>query len=178
MIKLDDIDFRMLEILQTDGRIPVLDLADRVGLSPTPCSRRLRRLEREGIIANYYAAVNPKAVGLDVMAFVSVRVRHSAERAAEFSAAIQKMLNVRGCYRLTGHYDYLLRVHAANMQSFSKWLQDRLHAMPCVLHSHTSIIMESIKDDPVLPLADLSAISRPGLTPSRLVPRGKNANWP
>ena len=106
-MKLDEIDFRMLEILQTDGRIPVLELADKVGLSPTPCSRRLRRLETEGIIANYYAALDPRAIGLDVTAFVSVRVRHSPELAAKFTAAIQKMPRFRGCYRLTGSYDYL-----------------------------------------------------------------------
>jgi Lrp/AsnC family transcriptional regulator, leucine-responsive regulatory protein len=162
MMKLDEIDFRMLEILQTEGRIPVLELADRVGLSPTPCSRRLRRLESEGIIAKYYAAVDPKAVGLDVMAFVSVRIRHSAERAAQFTAAIQKMPDVRGCYRLTGNYDYLLRVHTIDMQSFSRWLQDRLHVIPSVLHTHTSIIMESIKDDPVFPLASFATFPAGG----------------
>lgn len=91
MNKLDEIDYRMLEVLQTDGRIHVLELADRVGLSPTPCSRRLRRLESEGIIAKYYAAVNPKTIGLDVMAFVSVRVRHSAAWAAQFATAIHQM---------------------------------------------------------------------------------------
>jgi Lrp/AsnC family leucine-responsive transcriptional regulator len=157
MMKLDEIDFRMLEILQADGRIPVLELADRVGLSPTPCSRRL---ESEGVIGKYHAAVNLKAIGVDVMAFVSVRIRHSAERTAQFSAAIRKMSNVLGCYRLTGNYDLLLRVHASDMQSFSRWLQNRLHSVPSVLHTHTSILMESIKDDPVFSMASLQAEER------------------
>jgi Lrp/AsnC family leucine-responsive transcriptional regulator len=159
-MKLDEIDFRMLEILQTDARIPVLELADKVGLSPTPCSRRLRRLETEGIIANYYAALDPRAIGLDVTAFISVRVRHSPELAAKFTAAIQKMPNIRGCYRLTGSYDYLLRIHATDMNSLSRWLQDRLHTIPSVLHTHTSIVMESIKDEPVFPLKALAELER------------------
>ena len=156
-MKMDEIDFRMLEILQMDARIPVLDLADRVGLSPTPCARRLRRLESEGIITNYCATLNPKAIGLDVTAFVSVRVRHSPEMAAKFTAAIRKMSTIRSCYRLTGSYDYLLRVQASDMNSLSHWLQDKLHTIPSVLHTYTSIVMESIKDEPVFPLAALAA---------------------
>jgi Lrp/AsnC family leucine-responsive transcriptional regulator len=157
MTKLDEIDFRMLEILQTDARIPVLELADRVGLSPTPCSRRLRRLESEGIITKYYAAVNPQAVGLGITAFVSVRIRHSPECAAEFAAAVRRMQNICGCYILTGNYDYLLRVHASDMNCLSHWLQNRLQVIPSVLHTHTSILLESIKDDPIFPLAALAS---------------------
>lgn len=156
MVKLDDIDLRILEVLQDNARIPIQELAERVCLSPTPCSRRLRRLEVEGIIKKYIAVLDPKVMGLDITALLSVRVRHSPELAAKFRAAILQLPNVRGCYSCTGSSDYLLWVDAKDMQALSRWILDYVHSIPSVLHTHTSIVLESIKDEPSILLRDLS----------------------
>ncbi|MGO9649577.1 MAG: Lrp/AsnC family transcriptional regulator [Terriglobales bacterium] len=161
-MKLDEIDLRILQALQNNARIPVLDLAEHVGLSATPCSRRLRRLEDEGIIKKYVAVLNPKAMSLDVTAFLSVRVRHSPELAAKFRAAILQLPNIRGCYSVTGSYDYLLLVNAKDMQALSQWILEKVHSIPSVLHTHTSIVLESIKDEPSFLLRDLSALKGHG----------------
>ena len=137
----------MLAVLQNNARIPVLELAARVGLSPTPCSRRLRRLEDEGVIEKYITVVNPKVLGFDVTAFVGVRVRHSPKLAAKFRAGISKLPGLRACYAVTGNFDYLLWVQAKDMASLSRWVLDYLHSVPSVLHTNTTLVLESIKTD-------------------------------
>jgi Lrp/AsnC family leucine-responsive transcriptional regulator len=147
VLKLDEIDFRMLEVLQKNARISVLMLAERVNLSPTPCARRLRRLEEEGVIEKYTAVVNPKFLGFDVTAFVGVRVRHSPKWAAKLAAAMSQLPNLRGCYTVTGSYDFLLCVNLKDMASLTRWIHHDLYSIPQVLHSYTSIVLESIKAD-------------------------------
>jgi Lrp/AsnC family transcriptional regulator, leucine-responsive regulatory protein len=155
LVKLDEIDLRILQVLQANARIPILDLAERAGLSRTPCSRRLRRLEEEAIIKKYIAVLNPKFMNLEATAFVGVRTRHSPKLAAKFRAAILQLPNVRGCYAVTGGYDYLLSANAKDMQSLWRWVMEDLHHIPSVLHTHTSIVMESVKDEPSFFLRDL-----------------------
>jgi Lrp/AsnC family leucine-responsive transcriptional regulator len=152
--KLDEIDVRMLKVLQTNSRIPVLELAEHAGLSATPCSRRLRRLEEEGIIQRYCAEIDPAVLGLELTAFVNIQVQHSAELAAEFRDAIMKLTNVRGCYLTAGDYDYLLWVRAKDMASLSTWITERLHSIPSVRHTYTIIVLETVKDDPISPVGD------------------------
>jgi Lrp/AsnC family leucine-responsive transcriptional regulator len=146
-VKLDETDLRMLDILQNNARIPVSKLAEHVNLSPTPCSRRLRRLEDEGAIEKYITVINPKVLGFDVTALVGIRVRHSPTLAAKFRAAILKLPNLRGCYVVTGNYDYLLWVRSKDIASLSRWIQDNLHIIPSVIHTNTTIVLESIKTD-------------------------------
>ncbi len=155
---MDEIDLRILQTLQDNARIPILDMAERVGLSPTPCSRRLRRLEDEAIIKKYVAVLNPKFMDLDITAFVSVRAKHVPEMLAKFKTAMLQMANVRGCYAVTGDYDYLLWANAKDMQSLSRWVLEEVHRIPSVLHTHTSIVLESIKDDPSFLLRSLSVL--------------------
>ena len=155
---MDEIDLRILQALQDNARIPILELAERVGLSPTPCSRRLRRLEDEAIIKKYVAVLNPKFMNLELSAFLSIRAKHAPEMIAKFKAAILQMPNVRGCYAVTGDYDYLLWANAKDMQSLSRWVLEEVHRIPSVLHTHTSIVLESIKDEPSFLLRDLSAL--------------------
>jgi Lrp/AsnC family leucine-responsive transcriptional regulator len=147
MMKLDEIDLRMLEILRNNARISVLNLADRVSLSPTPCSRRLKRLEDEGVIEKYTALINPAALGFDVTAFIGVRVRHSPKWGAKLKAAMQQLPNIRGCYTVTGNYDFLLCVNVKDMASLTQWVHDKLYSIPQVLHSYTTIVLETIKPD-------------------------------
>jgi Lrp/AsnC family leucine-responsive transcriptional regulator len=156
--RLDEIDLHMLQILQSNARIPIQDLANHVGLSPTPCSRRLRRLEDKAIIKKYVAILNPKIFDLDLTAFVSVRVQHSPGMAVEFRAAVPKMPNVRGCYAVSGDYDYLLRANAKDMKSFSRWVVDDLDSNPPVVDTYTRFVVDSIKDEPFCLLRDLTAV--------------------
>lgn len=97
-------------------------------------------------------------MGLDTTALLSVRVRHSPELAVKLRAAILQLPNIRGCYSVTGSSDYLLWANAKDMQSLSRWILDDVHSIPSVLHTHTSIILESIKDEPSILLRDLAAL--------------------
>jgi Lrp/AsnC family leucine-responsive transcriptional regulator len=157
-VKLDEIDLRILYVLQDNARVPILELSERVGLSPTPCSRRLRRLE-EGIIKKYIAVLEPEVTGLGIRAFVNVRVRHSQELRDEFNATIMQLPNIRQCYAVTGGSDYVLSVNARDMRDFSRWVLQDLHSVPSVLYTHTSIVLESIKDEPYILLRDFSALA-------------------
>src|SRR5262249_22099682 len=107
----DQIDLRILEVLQRDGRISNADLADKVGLSCSPCVRRMRALEEQGVISGYRADLDPVQLGLTILAFVEVRIsRHGAGTAAIFREAMMKERMVVGCYMVTGGYDFLLKV--------------------------------------------------------------------
>ncbi|HXM59436.1 MAG TPA: Lrp/AsnC family transcriptional regulator [Terriglobales bacterium] len=152
--KLDEIDVRILKALQTNSRIPVLELAKRAGLSPTACSRRLSRLEKDGIIQRYCAEISPKVLGLEVTAFVNIRVQQSMQSAAVFRNAIMKLPNVRGCYLTAGHHDYIVWVRAKDMASLSKWVTDSLHSIASVRHTFTTVVLETIKDNPIPPVGD------------------------
>jgi Lrp/AsnC family leucine-responsive transcriptional regulator len=157
-VKSDEIDLRMLQVLQDNARVPVLDLAERVGLSSTSCTRRLQRLQDEAIIKQYVAVLNPKILNSDVGAFLSLPVRHTPEIAAKFRAAIRRMPNVWGCWAVSGEYDYLLWANAKDLPSLSRWVIDDLHNIPSVRHTYTTIIMESIKDEPSFFSPDLTAL--------------------
>src|SRR5580704_13303667 len=110
---MDDMDRRILAVLQDDGRISLADLATRVGLSPSPCLRRIRRLERSGIIARYVAVLDQSKVGLPVSVFVSIKLESQRVEALDrFKKAIAKWPEVLECYLMTGPRDYLLRIVA------------------------------------------------------------------
>ena len=111
MIELDDIDKRIVATLQADGRLPIVDLADKVGLSPTPCQRRVKRLEEEGVIGRYAALVAPPSVGLTLQALVQVTLDDHSEKTVEaFESAIRARPEVVACYAVTGDMDVLLHV--------------------------------------------------------------------
>src|SRR5713226_3917894 len=127
MLNLDEIDVRILEILQKEGRISTLQLSDRVGLSATPCTRRVKRLEKDGVIERYVALVNPKYVGRNFSAFVNVRLRNSTRQSNEtFEKAIRNMPEVVACYSVTGKFDYLLHVRVADVTMFRDFVLERL----------------------------------------------------
>ena len=124
---LDRTDLRMLEVLQSDGRITNADLAEKVNLSASACLRRLQRLEQTGVITGYAAQVDPRAVGLGLQAFVRVQLeRHDAESIAHFVRRIEESKEVVACHALTGDMDYLLHVVVEDLDHFSRFLLDRL----------------------------------------------------
>ena len=148
MIDLDDIDKRIVAVLQGEGRLPMVDLADRVGLSATPCQRRVKRLEEEGVIERYAALVPPPAVGLALQALVQVTLDdHSEKTVAAFESAIRARSEVVACYAVTGDMDFLLHVLAPDLASFSEFAMKALLRMPGVRGTRSSFIMQAVKSD-------------------------------
>ena len=148
MIELDDIDRRILKALQGEGRLPMVDLAERVGLSPTPCQRRVKRLEQEGVIDRYAALVSPPALGLALQAMVQVTLEDHSEKTVDaFEAAIRARSEVVACYAMTGDMDFLLHVLAPDLASFSDFAMKALLRMPGVRGTRSSFIMQAVKSD-------------------------------
>jgi len=128
---IDRIDRRILEILLSDGRIPIVDLAERVGLSPTPCRKRIANLERAGVIARYGAVIDTVKAGYPITAFVSVELeRQDAEGLAMFEAQVIAFEEVVQGFLMTGNQDFLLRVVVEDLQAFERFLQDKLTRIP------------------------------------------------
>jgi Lrp/AsnC family leucine-responsive transcriptional regulator len=148
MDKLDDIDRRIISALQSEGRLPIVDLADRVGLSPTPCQRRVKRLEEEGVIARYAALVPPQAMGLGLQALVQITLDDHSEATVEaFEAAIRARPEVVACYAVTGDMDFLVHVLAPDLEGFSNFAMKALLRMPGVKGTRSSFIMQAVKSD-------------------------------
>ncbi|MBU8874382.1 Lrp/AsnC family transcriptional regulator [Reyranella sp. MMS21-HV4-11] len=148
MIELGDIDRRILGALQAEGRLAMVDLAERVGLSPTPCQRRVKRLEEEGVIDRYAALVQPPALGLALQAMVQVTLDDHSEKTVEaFEAAIRARPEVVACYAMTGDMDFLLHVLAADLAQFSEFAMKALLRMPGVRGTRSSFIMQAVKSD-------------------------------
>ena len=148
MIELDAIDRRIVAALQAEGRLPIVDLADRVGLSATPCQRRVRRLEEAGVIARYAALVPPAALGLGLQALVQVTLDdHSEAVVAAFEAEIRARPEVVACYAVTGDMDFLLHIQAPDLAAFSDFAMKALLRMPGVRGTRSSFIMQAVKSD-------------------------------
>jgi Lrp/AsnC family leucine-responsive transcriptional regulator len=148
MIALDDIDKRIVDALQADGRLPMVELAERVGLSPTPCQRRVKRLEEEGVINRYAALVSPLSIGLSLQALVQVTLDDHSEKTVEaFEAAIRARPEVVACYAVTGDMDFLLHVLTPDLASFSEFAMKALLRMPGVRGTQSSFIMQAVKSD-------------------------------
>jgi len=146
-MKLDATDLKILNLLQEDGRISNLDLAEKVFLSPSSCLRRVRTLEENGMISRYSAVLNATALGLEVDAFVQVTMRRDVEQWHEnFTAALQSWPEVVGSYIITGDANYLLRVRARNLKHFSAFVLDRLYKTAGVLDIRSNIVLQTLKD--------------------------------
>jgi Lrp/AsnC family leucine-responsive transcriptional regulator len=148
MTELDDLDKRIVAALQADGRLAMVDLADKVGLSATPCQRRVKRLEEDGVIVRYAALVSPQALGLALQALVQVTLDDHSEKTVEaFEAAIRNRTEVVACYAMTGDMDFLLHVLTPDLASFSEFAMKALLRMPGVHGTRSSFIMQAVKSD-------------------------------
>jgi len=144
---LDRIDRNILRLLQADGRMSVTELADRVGLSVTPCSERVKRLERDGLILGYHARLNPQALGQNLLVFVELKL--SAKSGAifdEFRREVLKLPNVLECHLVSGEFDYLIKARIPEMSAYRKLLGDMLLALPGARESRSYMVMEEIKE--------------------------------
>lgn len=149
---LDVFDLRLLTALQREGRAPNAALAETVGLSASQVSRRLARLESEGVIATYAALLQPDAVGLSVLAFSSVSLERQAEAMDGFEAAVLRFPEILECYSVTGEQDFVLRIVAKDLKAFADFLSDRLLRVPGVRSVRSSIVLHTIKQTTALPL--------------------------
>lgn len=155
---LDGTDLKILACLQEDARIPNLVLAEKVALSPSPCSRRVRMLEAEGVIRKYVTLVDPTAVDMPVSVFVSVTLDRQIEsRLDEFEAAVVTRPEVMECYLMTGEYDYLLRVVVPDLASYERFLKDHLTRIPCIANIKSSFALKQVQYRTALPLTHLEA---------------------
>lgn len=161
-IEIDAIDRRILAILQENGRLSNQEIAERINLSPSPCLRRIRRLEESGVIRGYVALLDAQKLGLDLLAYVNVRLekrsdpalspRGGATHADLFRAAVQTWPEVVACHAMTGDMDYLLRVQVEDMAHFSRFVQEQLLHHPSVIDVKTSFSLEKFKETTALPI--------------------------
>ncbi|MGB1560378.1 MAG: Lrp/AsnC family transcriptional regulator [Sinimarinibacterium flocculans] len=151
--QLDRIDRHILGELQRDGRLPIVDLATRVSLSPTACQRRVRKLEESGIISRYAAVLSAAALGRRVEAFVRVSIeRQSRDVTLAFEDAIRARPEVRACYVMTGDLDFLLHVQVADLETFAEFSMKVLIGLPGVKDVRSSLVLDAIKRDEGLAL--------------------------
>ncbi|HEY8369308.1 MAG TPA: Lrp/AsnC family transcriptional regulator [Thermodesulfobacteriota bacterium] len=150
---LDEIDRRILALLQEEARMPNVELASRVGLSPSPCLRRVRELERTGVIRRYVTLLDPAAVGLPISVFVAVTLEKQIEPELErFEAAVRKRPEIMECYLMTGEYDYLLRVVVKDLVAYERFLMDSLTRIKGVASIKSSFALKQVQYRTALPL--------------------------
>lgn len=154
MEKLDRYDRIILTTLQENGRASNVELSDKASLSPPQCYRRVRRLENDGIVRGYMAQVDPSAIGLGVVAFVSLNLdREQFKQVRTMEKAIRQFPEILECYTISGDFDYLLKVVATDLKSLSSFLTDRLMQVPGVSGVRSMVCLEEIKPPSPLPLA-------------------------
>ena len=144
---LDGIDKNILRCLQQDGRLSQLELADAVGLSPTPCARRLKKLEADGHIRGYTALINEEKLGFGFSIFVSVRLdKQIDDRLVTFEEAVARYQEVVDCWLMTGGFDYLLRIAVADLHEFERFLTRKLTKIEGVASIESSIPLRRVKE--------------------------------
>lgn len=155
-MRFDDIDIRILGLLQENGRMTNVELAERVGLTAPPCLRRVRALEQEGAIRGYHAALDPEALGYGLIVFAMVSLRSQAESDLRaFEQLIADIPEVRECHMLNGEIDFILKIVAADLQSFQRILTTKLTTAPNVESVKTSLTIRTSKSVPGVPVPEL-----------------------
>lgn len=155
--KFDRHDRLILAALQQDGSLSNLELADRVGLSPSPCSRRVQKLEESGVIRGRAALLDSKALGLGLTVLIQISMdRHTPERFENFEATVRGFAEVQQCYLITGQSaDYLLKVVVPDMDAYQAFLLDKITRIEGVSGVHSSFVMRKVVDTTALPLSYL-----------------------
>lgn len=156
-MQLDRFDARILAELQRNGRLPVVELAETIGLSPTPCARRIKALEERGIIEGYAAILNPARTGLAVQAMVHVKLtEHTDETVARFEREIDLLDEVTNCFAMTGAYDFILQVFGKDLESLSSVILKKLLRIPHVRDVQSSVVLATVKRSTRVPLNHLA----------------------
>ncbi len=153
--ELDRTDRKLLRILQAEGRIPITELAERIGLSTTPCGERVRRLERDGVITGYHARLDAAALGHSLLVFVEISLtQKSGLIFDQFRREVLRLPYVLECHLVSGDFDYLIKARIPEMGAYRKLLGDMLLALPAARESRSYIVMEEIKETLELQIPD------------------------
>ncbi|WP_394132708.1 leucine-responsive transcriptional regulator Lrp [Shewanella maritima] len=156
---LDRIDRNILNELQLDGRISNVELSKRVGLSPTPCLERVKRLEKQGFINGYTALVNPHFLGASLLVFVEITLnRDTPDIFDRFNTAVQALDDIQECHLVSGDFDYLLKTRVSDMSAYRRLLGETLLKLPSVSDTRTYVVMEEVKQTNKVALHNLSDI--------------------
>lgn len=152
-LPMEPADTRILAALQEDGRLTNQDLADRVGLSTSPCWRRVRRLEEDGIIQGYRADLDRRQLGLGVLAFIRVKIdSHSEAEAEAFSDEVMQLREVVACYSIAGDADFLLQVVARDLDAYAQFAMTTVRRLPRIKEMQTTFVLKEIKPFRSLPV--------------------------
>jgi len=153
--ELDKIDRKILSVLQQDARISITDLAEQVSLSVTPCSERIKRMEKERVILGYHARLDPHALELSLLVFVEIKLSAKSGVIFEkFKQGIIKLPNVLECHLVSGDFDYLIKARIPKMADYRKLLGDILLTLPGAQESRSYIVMEEVKETMFLPMTE------------------------
>ena len=145
MTTLDNFDHRILELLQSDGRMTITDLSDQIGLSKTPCLKRVQKLETAGYIKGYQAIINHDLIDNNHIAFVQIKLNDTKTMALNaFNKAIKEVPEIEQCHMIASNFDYLLKVRTENMESYRQVLGEKISALPHVQNSSTFVVMEEV----------------------------------
>jgi Lrp/AsnC family leucine-responsive transcriptional regulator len=154
--RFDAIDRRILEELQRAGRMTNLELAEKVGISPTPCLRRVRLLESDRVIKGYVAQLDRERVGLGLTVFIAVRLTsHSDSTTKAFRRSVSGMAEVTACYVTSGEHDFLLHVVVPDLAAYRRFVLDSLIKLPDVRDINSSFVIDTVKEDAPIPLNHL-----------------------
>src|SRR5690606_37465511 len=149
---LDRVDRHILDLLQHDGRMSMTELADRFGLTVTPCIERVRRLERDRVITGYHARVSPTALGAGLLVFVEVSISHKSDRSFEdFRKEIVRVPQVQECHLVSGDFDYMIKARIKEVSQYRTLLEDILLRLPGVTQTKSYIVMEEVKETLFIP---------------------------
>ena len=158
--QLDAIDIALVRMLQQQGRLTNADLAERVGLSPSACLRRVQRLEQDGVLAGYRANVDPRAIGLGLEAFIGVKLVHKDQKAIDqFVNQVAQWEEVVACYILTGEMDFMLHLVTVDLDAYSDFVVGRLLTAPAMASVNSNIVLRTVKAHAGLPTGHLSKAS-------------------
>ncbi len=153
MRRIDDVDRRIISELQRDGRLTVVQLAERVGLSASPCARRVHLLEDHGIIKGYTAIIDQRLAGLPVSAFASIKLdRQREEDLDRFAHAVAFWPEIVDCYLMTGQRDYLMRIVVRDLDAYEQFIKHKLTRLENIASIETSFALTQIKRSEILPL--------------------------
>lgn len=153
MTRTDTLDAKLLRILQQDGRIATVDLAQRLGLSPTATAERLKRLTRDGIITGYGARLDPDKLGLGLLVFIEVMLdKTTAAVFDRFSSEVQRVPEILECHMVAGGFDYLVKARVADMAAYRRFLGEVMVDLPGVRETRTYAVMEEVKSGAPLPV--------------------------
>lgn len=146
--ELDRFDQKILTTLAREGRLPIAELARRIGLSKSPTQARLKRLESDGIIRGYRALVDPIRLGLDHVAFVEVRLSDTREKAlAAFNAGVARIAEIEQVHLIAGNFDYLMKIRTRNMRDYRRVLAEEISTLPYLASTSTYVAMQAVKED-------------------------------